>query len=232
MTREGFSVRCPDEQHRGRRARHRAGDPRRERSPSWLALPLDRPRRTAGDLPAGDGGRDRPDRPPLLAGLDLRLDRRPDAGPLDRRRAAHRQAPDQGLAADHRRAARLRPAAGHRRRQPLRHPLVLTGPRRQDARARAGADHPAPGRALHARPPPLLGLRRPSRSGSRTSSPRCWWPSGSGSTGTSGSTASRPASSCSPRWASSPTWSSRPRRPGSPATTATCPTPSASPTRW
>ena len=136
-----------------------AADRERNEKPSWrshwvarVALPV--------DLPAGNGGRDRPGRPPLLAGLDLRLDRRPDARPLDRRRAAHGQAPDQGLAADHRRAARLRPAQGRGRRQPLRDPLGRARSRGQDPRAREGADGSPAGCALHPGPPALLGLRR------------------------------------------------------------------------
>ena len=124
-----------------------------------MADTLVRPSRRARSLSAGDRGGDRPDRPPLLPGLDLRLDRRADAGLLDRRRTAHRPAPDQGLAADHRRAARLRPAARGGGWKSLRDPLERPGARRQDPGPRAGADDPAAGRPLHAGPPALLGLR-------------------------------------------------------------------------
>ena len=159
ITGEGFRLGCPDEQHRGGRDRRWSGRRPRERFRSRMALPLGGPPCPARDLPAGNGGRHRPGRPPLLTGLDLRLDRRPDAGVLDRGRPALGPPPDQGLAADHRRAARLRPVARRRRRQPLRDPLGIAGARRQGARARAGPDHPAPGRALYPGPPALLGLR-------------------------------------------------------------------------
>ena len=127
-------------------------------------------RRSAGDPtgPSGsacpactcwDGDRDRPARPPLLAGLDLHLDRRAAARVFGRGRTAHGATPRHRLAADHRRAARLRPAARRGGRKPAPDPLAAAGGCRQGPRTRTGPDRPPPGRALHAGPPAFLGLR-------------------------------------------------------------------------
>ena len=124
-----------------------------------LAIALGRAGGRARPVPRRDGDRDRPAGPPLLAGLDLHLDRRADGRHLDGRRRALAAAPGHGLAADHRRPARVRPAARRGRRQSASDPLAAAGGRGQDPRARSGPDSPPPGRALHAGPPAFLGLR-------------------------------------------------------------------------
>src|SRR3954452_13194035 len=125
-----------------------------------MAIALGRPLRGPGALPARHGDRDRPRRPPLFAGLDLRLDRRPDARLLGGGWPAFLPPPAEGLAADHLRAARVRPASGNRRREVAADPLAAARRGRQDPGPRAGAHPPPPGRALHPGAPALLGLRR------------------------------------------------------------------------